>query len=654
MNEYNELKLSEEIETSNDYIPGQMIKTQEEYEEALWYIQEQFYKMSYLIREFIDRKEMIDLAITNKLNESTLKKGLEDYSKVSKENNALKVVNRRHNFDKGILYSDTPIDSFTFSAVNNYYNTYIDTNYYITNTYNSDVHYMDTNYYFYNTYNIDTNYYINNNTYIDTNYYITNNYGTGEATTASNLGGVGLYNTKIGSELKFKGLEAGSNITLDNSNPNYIKINSTASGSVGITTESDPVFSAHAAKNITTTNIGNWNNGFISSVAAPISFSNNNLSLNGLSGYGASGQVIKSNGTSLYWAEDLQGTTTETDPVFSASAAKSITTTNISNWNNLVGHTHTGLITSAASPLSLSNGALSINLGNYITADQLNLFAEGINRDYATKGHTHTEFATTSQIANSGNWNTAYGWGNHANAGYLTNANLSSTYATKTEIANSGNWNTAYGWGNHANAGYMKLVGGVYQGGFTVLDNLTVQGTIMQNGQYVSLANHTHTGLITSAASPLSLSNGALSISGVATVNSSGKVVSNNGFQSQGQDGAGGSRSITYVTGLNVTREEIDVGVTSIKVVTSVTATTATATLNFSGGLYTGSSGYSAIDVKENKGIDLTLEDFQKLEDESWKVDEEYLEFLEFKKWKKNNNDKLKEISNGNLTKLEE
>ena len=76
--------------------------------------------------------------------------------------------------------------------------------------------------------------------------------------------------------------------------------------------------------------------------------------------------------------------------------------------------------------------------------------------------------------SNIANWDTAYGWGNHASAGYLTSetshadvvvdgdftsAGLmsrgasSGTYSIVTD--NSNNWNTAYGWGNHASAGYL-------------------------------------------------------------------------------------------------------------------------------------------------------------------------------------------------------
>lgn len=99
-------------------------------------------------------------------------------------------------------------------------------------------------------------------------------------------------------------------------------------------------------------------------------------------------------------------------------------------------------------------------------------------------------------------WDTAYGWGNHASAGYLTSATAATTYQpldgdltaiaalsgtsgllkktaantytldTNTYLTsetdpvytasswysttnNASNWDTAYGWGNHASAGYL-------------------------------------------------------------------------------------------------------------------------------------------------------------------------------------------------------
>ena len=44
------------------------------------------------------------------------------------------------------------------------------------------------------------------------------------------------------------------------------------------------------------------------------------------------------------------------------------------------------------------------------------------------------------------NWDTAYGWGDHGTAGYLV--------ATSASYNNT-NWDTAYGWGDHAQGGYL-------------------------------------------------------------------------------------------------------------------------------------------------------------------------------------------------------
>lgn len=82
------------------------------------------------------------------------------------------------------------------------------------------------------------------------------------------------------------------------------------------------------------------------------------------------------------------------------------------------------------------------------------------------------------------NWDTAYGWGNHASAGYLTSYTetdpvyvASSWYSTTN---NSTNWNTAYGWGNHASAGYLTsetYTGTVTSVAMTVPTGLSVSGT---------------------------------------------------------------------------------------------------------------------------------------------------------------------------------
>ena len=53
---------------------------------------------------------------------------------------------------------------------------------------------------------------------------------------------------------------------------------------------------------------------------------------------------------------------------------------------------------------------------------------------------------TTLTNWNAANWDTAYSWGDHAQAGYLV--------ATASSYNNT-NWDTAYGWGDHAQGGYL-------------------------------------------------------------------------------------------------------------------------------------------------------------------------------------------------------
>jgi hypothetical protein len=71
----------------------------------------------------------------------------------------------------------------------------------------------------------------------------------------------------------------------------------------------------------------------------------------------------------------------------------------------------------------------------------------------------HVKAITSGQITN---WDTAYGWGNHAEAGYLTSfTETDPTVPAHVKAITSQqitNWDTAYGWGNHAEAGYLTSI----------------------------------------------------------------------------------------------------------------------------------------------------------------------------------------------------
>ncbi|MFA7683029.1 MAG: hypothetical protein WCX94_02680 [Candidatus Dojkabacteria bacterium] len=114
---------------------------------------------------------------------------------------------------------------------------------------------------------------------------------------------------------------------------------------------------------------------------------------------------------------------TETDPVFQISAAAGITTTNISNWNSayswgdhselysLVGHNHDG----EYEPLLIRNTAFNKNFGT--TADTV---SEGDHTHSDLHSHTNKTILDGITSTDVSNWDTAYGWGDHSLAGYLT------------------------------------------------------------------------------------------------------------------------------------------------------------------------------------------------------------------------------------------
>ena len=148
-----------------------------------------------------------------------------------------------------------------------------------------------------------------------------------------------------------------------------------------------------------------------------------------------------------------------------------------SNWiatTDLVGSGGSGIILSDLSVTNASasgggslgyNNALGVftftppDLTSYLTTETDPVFA--------------ASDAATITASNISNWDAAHGWGNHANAGYLTSetshadvvvdGDFTSNGLLKRDSAgsysvvtdNSSNWDTAHGWGDHAQAGYL-------------------------------------------------------------------------------------------------------------------------------------------------------------------------------------------------------
>jgi uncharacterized protein (TIGR02145 family) len=147
----------------------------------------------------------------------------------------------------------------------------------------------------------------------------------------------------------------------------------------------------------------------------------------------------------------------EVDPSFPGTPAEGITATNISNWNTAFGWgDHAGL---------------------YKPIGYVPSWADVTGKPTTLAGYGITDAMNTSHPANSiaggdiTNWNTAFGWGNHAGlyrpiawvpsfsditgtpttiAGYgITDGMSTSHPANAITAGNITNWNTAFGWGNH-------------------------------------------------------------------------------------------------------------------------------------------------------------------------------------------------------------
>ena len=119
--------------------------------------------------------------------------------------------------------------------------------------------------------------------------------------------------------------------------------------------------------------------------------------------------------------------------------------------------------------------------GDFITTLNFGTQLAGYTSSWASaaaNSHTHSNKSVLDGITSTkvSNWDTAYGWGNHANAGYVKSSGVTSiatgTGLTGGPITSTGTMSiaaatlgkiesgsTAFGWGNHANAGYVKSSG---------------------------------------------------------------------------------------------------------------------------------------------------------------------------------------------------
>ena len=123
----------------------------------------------------------------------------------------------------------------------------------------------------------------------------------------------------------------------------------------------------------------------------------------------------------------FQFTSSETDPVFSASPSANILQSNITNWNTAYGwgdHSGAGYLTSVGSIGSHSDVTIAtLQDGQVLKYSVGNARWENWTPNYLTS-YTETDPVFAASAAggitgtNIANWNTAYNWGDHGSAGY--------------------------------------------------------------------------------------------------------------------------------------------------------------------------------------------------------------------------------------------
>ena len=342
----------------------------------------------------------------------------------------------------------------------------------------------------------------------------------------------------------------------------------------------------------------------------------------------------------------------------------------------LSSHTHSNYAPTFTvnSPLTYSNNVIGINQASsstsgYLSSTDWNTFNSKASTDWVNSNFLSLSGGSLSgglfapYFYMNGNLVATQSW---VSGSYSPLGHTHSGYATESWVSN--NFSSI----NHNhNSSYLSLSGGQINGSLNVTGTLQMNENLVATQSWVS-SNYASQSWVNSNYIPKSTgytnymavqnSSGTLSFGGwffggdnltsdvpihAPSIRSTG------GFTSGSNQGQSGTVSKTFVTGvsLNKTKDYIeykDWGGNNLQmeVVTDVSlnVSTATITLQFDGGLYIGSSGWSGL-YKEGE-IHLTMNEFEKLKNNTWQIDPEYLEFLEWKQWKKEQENKIKVVKN--------
>jgi len=271
-------------------------------------------------------------------------------------------------------------------------------------------------------------------------------------------------------------------------------------------TESDPVFTAHAAYGVTSTKISNWDTayGWGDHSQAGYLTSYNNEYTTGATFNTGSGVITFTRNDGDTYTVDIDGrfltSFTETDPVFTAHVAHGITSTQITNWDTAYGwgdHSTAGYLTSFSEADTLdsvvSRGSSTsstvsvgrLNIGSTADSD----FLTG-NSELSANGYIMTKAIVNTSETGSGPAAIVFGNGSTYGSDEISFVTVGNTrmYIDSNSVDISvqlnmsadidmgtntitdtkvGQWDTAYGWGDHSQAGYLTSYNDEYTTGAT-------------------------------------------------------------------------------------------------------------------------------------------------------------------------------------------
>ena len=192
----------------------------------------------------------------------------------------------------------------------------------------------------------------------------------------------------------------------------------------------------------------------------------------------------------LTWRSGVSSSTNESDPIFTSSAAGSITSTHIANWNAAYswgqGGNGASVTTSDTAPTSPSDGDLwwqsdTGYLKIYYNDGDSNQWVDASPGGNGSGGGGGG-ISLSSLSVTSNSVGTAALTYNNANGVFSYTPPDLSAYLTSlgdaagVTTAKITNWDTAYGWGNHANSGYLTSYTEV-----DTLDSVTGRGATTTN-----------------------------------------------------------------------------------------------------------------------------------------------------------------------------